>query len=150
MLLYPHCASLQSFLHHKHCRYKKNCTTVDLLSHILDTLMYKKNAGFYKTLEFEKWFNAQPQIDKWYILESFSRIMADGYFDDHRWLGDGLWELKWQNGRRVYYGYIPSLDIVVVLGGNKNDQKRDIARAKKIFKKFQEASKKQCFGTDSF
>ena len=112
--------------------------------------MYKKNAGFYKTLEFEKWFNAQPQIDKWYILESFSRIMADGYFDDHRWLGDGLWELKWQNGRRVYYGYIPSLDIVVVLGGNKNDQKRDIARAKKIFKKFQEASKKQCFGTDSF
>lgn len=102
--------------------------------------MNRNRGGFHKAPEFEKWFNGQAQIDQYHILERFSRIMLYGNFGDYKYIG-GIWELRWKNGRRVYYGYLHELDIVVLLGGNKNGQKRDIARAKKIFKKYEEAEK---------
>jgi len=44
-------------------------------------------------------------------------------------------ELKWKNGRRVYYADIPEKKILLLLGGNKNGQDKDIRQAKKIFNK---------------
>ena len=39
---------------------------------------------------------------------------------------------KWGIGRRVYYALIPEKNIILLLGGNKNGQDKDIAKAKKI------------------
>jgi putative addiction module killer protein len=50
-------------------------------------------------------------------------------------VGDGILELKWKNGRRVYYATIPEKKILLLLGGNKNGQDKDIRQAKKIFDK---------------
>lgn len=44
-------------------------------------------------------------------------------------------ELRWKNGRRVYYAEIPEKQIILLLGGNKNGQDKDIRRAKRIFNK---------------
>lgn len=98
--------------------------------------MYRRTNGFYKTPAFEKWFKKQCQIDQSQILERFSRIMLYQNFGDYKYLDSGIWELRWKNGRRIYYGYLHALDIVIILGGNKNGQKRDIAQAKKIFKEY--------------
>ena len=64
-------------------------------------------------------------------------IQVDGYFGDHKEVDEkiDIWELKWKNGRRVYYAYIPEEKILLLLGGNKNGQSKDIAKAKRILEK---------------
>lgn len=49
---------------------------------------------------------------------------------------DTVWELKWENGRRVYYSYVLESKILLLLGGNKNGQDYDIKQAKKILKEY--------------
>lgn len=54
-------------------------------------------------------------------------------------LGDFLSELKWVNGRRVYYAIMEDDSgelTLVILGGNKNGQDSDIKKARKILKKY--------------
>lgn len=46
-----------------------------------------------------------------------------------------IWELKWVGGRRIYYAYLPAQKILLLLGGNKNGQDKDIKQAKKIYAK---------------
>ncbi len=44
---------------------------------------------------------------------------------------NGLTELKWANGLRVYT-YVVHPNVVLLLGGNKRGQEKDIQRALKI------------------
>jgi len=91
---------------------------------------------FLKTSEYQKWIQKQSEYDRVQIAVRLSRIELDGHFGIHKNLGDSLWELKWANGRRIYYAYIPEARILLLLGGNKNGQNKDIASAKKIYKKY--------------
>lgn len=88
------------------------------------------------TSEYEKWIQKQSACDKVQIALRLSRIMEDGHFGVHKCLEDNVWELKWGNGWRVYYAYIPEKKILLLLGGNKNGQSKDVTRAKKIYKKY--------------
>ena len=70
-------------------------------------------------------------------------IKYDGYFGDHKSISfyekeelkDRVWELRWNNGRRVYYAYIPEKKILLLLGDNKNGQSKDVSKAKAIYLK---------------
>jgi putative addiction module killer protein len=52
-------------------------------------------------------------------------------------------ELRWKNGRRVYYAEIPERNILLLLGGNKNGQDKDIHQAKKLFDKYVSTDKEK-------
>jgi putative addiction module killer protein len=69
-------------------------------------------------------------------VKRLAAIELDGYFGDHKDLDSGVYELRWKNGRRLYYAYIPESRIILLLGGNKNGQEKDITQAKKILKKW--------------
>ena len=86
----------------------------------------------YNAEEYDDWLEAQPLKSQVQVLDRISRIREDGYFGDHKDVEDGVWELRWKNGRRVYYAYIPEEKILLLLGGNKNGQSKDIKKAKKI------------------
>ena len=63
------------------------------------------------------------------------------HFGDHKFVGNGIsqvWELRWKSGRRIYFAYIPDKNVLVLLGGNKNGQGKDIKKAKSIFQKYTE------------
>ena len=90
-----------------------------------------------KTPEYQKWIDKELARSQVLIEARLSMIEFNGHFGDHRSLDDGVWELKWVNGRRIYYAYIPKQKILLLLGGNKNGQKKDVIKAKKIFKKYQ-------------
>lgn len=86
--------------------------------------------GILKTTEFEEWLECLAPKTKTIVLARLDMI-AVGHFGDHKRF-DGLLELRWVNGTRVY-GFFWGSDIVVALhGGNKNAQNRDIKKAKKI------------------
>ncbi len=89
-----------------------------------------------KTKEFQQWFDTQTEKERMQIDGRLSNIECYGHFGVYKDLEDDISELKWLNGRRVYYSYIQELNILLLLGGNKNGQDKDITKAKKIFKKY--------------
>ncbi|MES2344457.1 MAG: type II toxin-antitoxin system RelE/ParE family toxin [Chlamydiota bacterium] len=89
----------------------------------------------YNVPEYDEWLNEQPARSQVQIRERLSHIQDDGHFGDHKEVDNDVWELKWKNGRRVYYAYIPEKKILLLLGGNKNGQDKDIRQAKKILRK---------------
>lgn len=85
-----------------------------------------------RTAEFEEWFEVQNPKLQGLIRSRFSRIELYGYFGDTKRLGDGLFELKWKSGLRVYYAYLEREQVIIILGGTKHGQDKDIKKAKKI------------------
>jgi putative addiction module killer protein len=71
------------------------------------------------------------------IMVRIDRI-KHGNFGDHEPVGDGVLELKIDvgPGYRVYYGMGDSKTVVLLCGGTKRSQKRDIARAKRIWRDY--------------
>lgn len=90
----------------------------------------------YQTNEFKKWFNEQTYKSQIQMYERLERIEYHTHFGDHKYLYEQLWELKWQNGRRIYYATLLETEIIILLGGNKNGQEKDIRAAKRILKKY--------------
>lgn len=58
-------------------------------------------------------------------------MLTLGHFSDHKRF-EGLIELRWKNGIRVYSFIWGDAIVIALNGGNKNGQDRDINRAKKI------------------
>lgn len=88
-----------------------------------------------KTPEFHEWFIRETPKSKVQIESRLSKIEIEGYFGETKELDNEIFELKWKNGRRVYFAYIPESKVLLLLGGNKNGQSKDIHQAKKIYKK---------------
>ncbi len=87
----------------------------------------------YNTPEYDHWLEEQTAKSQVQIRSRISHIQDEGYFGDNKDVGDNIGELRWKNGRRVYYTIIPKRQILLLLGGNKNGQDKDIRQAKKIF-----------------
>lgn len=66
------------------------------------------------------------------IADRLDRI-ATGSLGDVRTVGDGVWELRchFGPGYRVYYSRVGDAVVLLLCGGNKSTQKRDITTAKR-------------------
>ena len=90
-----------------------------------------------KSAEYQEWIDSETSKSKVQIAKRLSNIEIEGHFGTIREdLGEGVCELKWANGRRAYYAHIPVANILLLLGGNKNGQNKDISQAKKILKRW--------------
>lgn len=89
-----------------------------------------------KTPDYDEWLDSESLKSQVQIEKRISKIETDGYFGTIKDLEDNVWELKWKNGRRVYYAYVPVSKILLLLGWNKNGQNYDITQAKKIYKEY--------------
>lgn len=79
----------------------------------------------------------------YHTIKVMSSPYANAYHFGHiRDLGDGLAELKFNDGRRIYYTIIPVNNVILLLGGSKNEQDSDIRKAKNIIAKAKEKAKK--------
>ena len=83
-----------------------------------------------KTNFYENWFNTLNLKEKAQIKSRLERIENYEHFGDVRKLGDGLAELRWKNGWRVYFCSVGHKEILIVLGGHKNEQEKNIRKAK--------------------
>ncbi|MHA8102376.1 addiction module antidote protein [Aquirufa nivalisilvae] len=102
-----------------------------------------------KTTEFDKWFKKLNDIRaKAKILFRIQKIEIDEHFGDCEPVGDRIQELKinYAKGYRVYFKEIDRKIIILLIGGNKSTQQKDIEKAKDIWNKF----KKQEMETSKF
>ena len=83
-----------------------------------------------KTDEFTDWLNEQPSKTRAIVIARLD-LLSIGHFGNHKRF-DGLIELRWLNGIRLYSFMWGNSVVVALYGGNKNGQSKDIKKAKKI------------------
>ena len=86
------------------------------------------------TEEYEEWLEQETARSRVQIANRIEKIKEEGHFGDHRQVRDHVWELRWNNGRRIYYSLIPVSQMLLLIGGNKNGQTQDINQAEKIYR----------------
>lgn len=85
--------------------------------------------------EFEEWYQDQSTKSQIQIDDRLDNIQIDGYFGFIARIDKNIFELKWKNGRRIYYTVIESKEVLLLIGGNKNGQSQDINKAKNGLRK---------------
>ena len=91
-----------------------------------------------KTVEFDKQLRKLKDLRaKAKILFRIQKIENDGHFGDCEPVGDGVFELKinYAKGYRVYFSEKDGKIIILLVGGDKSTQQKDIEKAKGILKK---------------
>lgn len=92
----------------------------------------------YETEEYSDWLKTQTLKSRRQILNRISKIENEGYFGHTKEVED-IWELKFNDGRRVYYVILSDSKVILLLGGNKNGQDKDIKKASSILRKISES-----------
>lgn len=91
-----------------------------------------------KTTEFDKWLRKLKDLKaKAKILFRIQKIENDEHFGDCKPVGGGIREMRvnFAKGYRVYFKEKDGKIIVLLIGGDKSTQQKDIAKAKEIWKK---------------
>ena len=99
----------------------------------------------YRTLDgkrpFTSWLlGLRDQAGRAKIRARIAR-MQSGNFGDCKPVGTGVQELKirWGPGYRVYFGREGARIVVLLCGGDKSTQNKDIRQAQKYWKEYQDA-----------
>ncbi len=91
-----------------------------------------------KTIEFDKWLRRLKDLRaKAKILFRIQRIENAEHFGDCNHVGNGIRELKidYAKGYRVYFKESDGKIIILLIGGDKSTQQKDIKKAKDILKR---------------
>ncbi len=90
---------------------------------------------FFKSDDYINWYNEQTEKTQFIIEARLKRISNENHWGFVNKF-DGLIELKWPSGMRIYTAKINNILVIILLGGNKNGQSKDIKKAKKLLEKF--------------
>ncbi len=86
---------------------------------------------------FEDWLNSRDLVLVRAVDARITRI-RDGNFGDHKSVGDEVFELRIPKGPglRVYYALDGENLVVLLGGGDKSSQDKDIEEAKYLWRKY--------------
>ena len=90
-----------------------------------------------KTPEFDKWLKKLRDIRaKAKILFRLQKLEHDEHFGNCEPVGNGIRELKinYAKGYRIYFKEVDEKVIILLIGGDKSTQQRDIEKAKDIWR----------------
>ena len=91
-----------------------------------------------KTEEFDKWVRKLNDLRaKAKILFRIQKLENDEHFGDFKPVGNGINELKinYAKGYRIYYKETDGKIIILLIGGDKSTQQKDIEKAFQIWNK---------------
>ncbi|WP_154857194.1 type II toxin-antitoxin system RelE/ParE family toxin [Cyclobacterium xiamenense] len=91
-----------------------------------------------KTTEFDKWIRKLKDIRaKSKILFRIQKLETDEHFGDCKPVGDGIGEMRisYAKGYRIYFKEKEDRLIILLIGGEKSSQQKDIKKAKEIWNK---------------
>lgn len=91
-----------------------------------------------KTNEFDKWLRKLKDLRaKARILFRLQKLENEEHFGDYKPVGYGISELKinYAKGYRIYFKETEGKIIILLVGGDKSTQQKDIKEAKEIWDK---------------
>lgn len=101
-----------------------------------------KKIIYYKALNnrcyIQEWMDILFKKDKVNLALVNVRLMRlqNGNFGDHKSLHGGLYELRFDNGLRIYYTLANEEIVVLFYGGGKKKQQANIEKARELLKEF--------------
>jgi putative addiction module killer protein len=101
-----------------------------------------QNIQVLQTLDFRDWLKTlRDRKARLRIGERIDRLVA-GNFGDTKSVGEGVQELRMRfgPGYRIYYIWRGDVLIILLNGGDKDSQVRDIAKAKRMAKEIGDGS----------
>ncbi|MCU0949201.1 MAG: type II toxin-antitoxin system RelE/ParE family toxin [Porphyrobacter sp.] len=92
--------------------------------------------AIFQTEHFRDWLDSLKDRRARVRINDRIKRLAFGNVGDTKSVGEGVQELRlhFGPGYRVYYMWRDGVLIILLLGGDKSSQSRDIARAKKLAK----------------
>lgn len=94
-----------------------------------------------KTSEFDKWIKKLKDFRaKAKILFRIQKLETDEHFGECKSVGDGISEMRinYAKGYRVYFREKGNKIVILLIGGNKSTQQKDIQKAKEIWSKIKD------------
>lgn len=85
---------------------------------------------------YSQWLNGLDGSIKYRVQARIMRLKDEGHFGHNKHLAEGLYELKFKKlggGIRVYYGLDSDSLVILLCGGNKSRQEKDIQQAYKYW-----------------
>jgi putative addiction module killer protein len=84
---------------------------------------------------FRDWFHSFKDDRTQAVIRARLARIRLGAIGDHKSVGDGVFELRidYGAGYRVYFGREGKTLVILLCGGDKGSQQRDIAMAKKLW-----------------
>lgn len=101
----------------------------------MDVPIYEDSFGYSP---FKEWpTNLRDKNFRARILSRFARIQARN-LGDYKYLEQGIFELRFMFGAgyRIYFGMIDRKILLLLLGGDKDSQKKDIQTAAMLLTNF--------------
>ncbi|MEC8859281.1 MAG: type II toxin-antitoxin system RelE/ParE family toxin [Pseudomonadota bacterium] len=88
----------------------------------------------YKTEEFARWFKRLRDRKAKARIQARIDRLEQGHFGDVESVGDGVSELRlfYGPGYRIYFTKRSSVIVILLTGGDKGSQSKDIAKAKEL------------------
>ena len=105
------------------------------------SIILKRQLEIYSTEDdrkpFIEWLESLDSAVRYRVKERLDRV-ALGNFGDHKFIGDGVYELRlaFGSGYRIYYGNLENTIVLLLCGGNKTTQKKDIKKAIMFLKNY--------------
>jgi putative addiction module killer protein len=94
-----------------------------------------------KTTEFDKWLRKLKDIRaKSKILFRIQKLETDEHYGDCKPVGDGISEMRinYAKGYRVYFKNKETKLVILLIGGEKSTQQKDIEKAKRIWNRIKD------------
>ncbi len=100
-----------------------------------------KEIVYYQTndnkVPYLEWYNSLDKSLRLVVDKRLSKVERDLYGKIRR-LSEELYELKFDNGLRIYYTEIDNTIVLLFTGGNKSKQSKDIEIATKYLNDYNE------------
>jgi putative addiction module killer protein len=88
---------------------------------------------------FTEWLNSLSTLTKLRVQKRLFRL-ENGNLGDYKRVGAGVYELRlfFDGGLRIYFGRDGDVIVILLCGGDKSSQKRDIEKALEYWRKYHE------------
>ena len=109
-------------------KWGERCTFRSAIGHFWRNFQIKKTEYFSKWYKRLKDVGAQKKI-AFRILQT-----EQGNFGDFKFIGDGIYEMRinYGPGYRIYYTKEDDVIVLLLVGGDKSTQQKDIEKAKEL------------------
>lgn len=84
-----------------------------------------------------EWLNSLDKVTKSRIKSRLTRLLENN-FGDHKKLDSDISELRFKfgSGYRIYYTEVDNIIVLLINGGDKSTQQKDIEKAKNILQEW--------------
>jgi putative addiction module killer protein len=87
-----------------------------------------------QTETFRRWWNSIPERKTRFRIDARLRRLSLGHLGDSKSVGGGVWELRlnFGPGYRIYFYKLAAMIVVLLAGGTKSTQDRDMDKARRL------------------